>query len=130
MLHAGVLMKLGAFGILRVAISLCPEGWQYWSQLMAVLATVGIVYGVLVGLTQKDLKYVIGYSSVSHMGIVGLGLSTVTAEGLNGAIFQMFAHGIMTALLFLPVMSLSSFPLRRRCQKVCCLPSMVVIGAS
>ena len=100
MLHAGVLMKLGAFGILRVAISLCPEGWQYWSGLMAVLATIGIVYGVLVGLTQKDLKYVIGYSSVSHMGIVGLGLSTVTAEGLNGAIFQMFAHGIMTALLF------------------------------
>jgi len=100
MLHAGVLMKLGAFGILRVAISLCPEGWQYWSQLMALLATVGIVYGILVGLTQKDLKYVIGYSSVSHMGIVGLGLSTVTVEGLDGAIFQMFAHGIMTALLF------------------------------
>ena len=67
---------------------------------MAVLATIGIVYGVLVGFTQKGLKYVIGYSSVSHMGIVGLGLSTVTAEGLNGAIFQMFAHGIMTALLF------------------------------
>jgi NADH-quinone oxidoreductase subunit M len=100
MVHAGVLMKLGAFGILRVAILLCPEGWQYWSQLMAVLATIGIVYGVFVGLTQTDLKFVVAYSSVSHMGIVGLGLSTVTAEGLSGAVFQMFAHGIMTALLF------------------------------
>ena len=100
MLHAGVLMKLGAFGVLRVAISLCPEGWQYWSQVMAVLAVAGIIYGVFVGLTQTDLKFVIAYSSVSHMGIVGLGLSTVTQEGLHGAIFQMFAHGIMTALLF------------------------------
>lgn len=100
MVHAGVLMKIGAFGVLRTAIMLCPEGWQYWAQLMGLLAAVGIIYGALVGLRQTDLKYVIGYSSVSHMGIVGLGLSTVTAEGLNGAVFQMFAHGVMTALLF------------------------------
>ena len=100
MIHAGVLMKLGAFGVLRVALFLCPVGWQYWAQLMAVLATAGIVYGAFVGLAQTDLKYVIGYSSVSHMGIVGLGLATVTIDGLNGAVFQMFAHGVMTALLF------------------------------
>ncbi len=100
MVHAGVLMKIGAFGVLRVAILLCPEGWQYWSNLMASLAAVGIVYGALAGLRQTDLKYVIGYSSVSHMGIVGLGLSTVSVDGLNGAIFQMFAHGVMTALFF------------------------------
>jgi NADH-quinone oxidoreductase subunit M len=100
MVHAGVLMKIGAFGILRVAIFLCPLGWQYWAQLMALLAAIGIIYGALVGLRQSDLKYVIGYSSVSHMGVVGLGLSTVTVDGLNGAVFQMFAHGIMTALLF------------------------------
>jgi NADH-quinone oxidoreductase subunit M len=100
MLHAGVLMKLGAYGILRVAIFLCPEGWQYWAQVMSILATVGILYGVFAGLTQTDLKYVVAYSSVSHMGIVGLGLSTLTVDGLNGAVFQMFAHGIMTALLF------------------------------
>jgi NADH-quinone oxidoreductase subunit M len=100
MIHAGVLMKIGAFGVLRVGIFLCPEGWQYWAELMGLLATVGIVYGVLAGLRQTDLKYVIGYSSVSHMGIVGLGLATVTVDGLNGAVYQMFAHGIMTALFF------------------------------
>jgi NADH-quinone oxidoreductase subunit M len=100
MVHAGVLMKIGAFGVLRVAIFLCPQGWQYWAPLMATLAAIGIVYGALVGLCQTDLKYVIGYSSVSHMGIVGLGLSTLTADGLNGAVFQMFAHGVMTALFF------------------------------
>jgi NADH-quinone oxidoreductase subunit M len=100
MVHAGVLMKIGAFGVLRVGIFLCPEGWQYWAPLMAVLATIGIVYGVFVGLSQTDLKFCIGYSSVSHMGIVGLGLATVSVDGLNGAVFQMFAHGIMTALLF------------------------------
>jgi NADH-quinone oxidoreductase subunit M len=100
MIHAGVLMKIGAFGILRVGMFLCPEGWQYWAPLMAVLATCGIVYGTFVGLNQTDLKYVIGYSSVAHMGIVGLGLSTMTVDGINGAVFQMFAHGIMTALFF------------------------------
>jgi NADH-quinone oxidoreductase subunit M len=100
MLHAGVLMKLGSFAILRVAMFLCPEGFQYWAQLMALLATVGIVYGVFVGLAQTDLKYVIGYSSVSHMGIVCLGLATGTVDGINGSVFQMFAHGIMTALFF------------------------------
>ncbi len=100
MIHAGVLMKIGAFGVLRVAMFTCPEGWLYWAPLMAVLAVIGIVYGALVGLRQRDLKFVIGYSSVSHMGIVGLGLSTLSVTGLNGAVFQMFAHGIMTALLF------------------------------
>jgi len=100
MIHAGVLMKIGAFGVLRLGIFLCPEGWRYWAQLMGLLATVGIVYGALAGLRQKDLKFVIGYSSVSHMGIVGLGLATVSVDGVNGAVFQMFAHGIMTALFF------------------------------
>jgi NADH-quinone oxidoreductase subunit M len=100
MLHAGVLMKLGSFAILRVAMYLCPAGFQYWAQFMGFLAAVGIVYGVFVGLAQTDLKYVIGYSSVSHMGIVGLGLATGTIDGLNGAVFQMFAHGVMTALFF------------------------------
>ncbi len=100
MIHAGVLMKLGAYGILRVGMTLCPQGLGYWADLMALLATIGIVYGAFVGLAQTDLKYVIGYSSVSHMGIVGLGLATMTVDGINGAVFQMFSHGIMTALFF------------------------------
>ena len=100
MIHAGVLMKLGAYGVLRIGMTLCPQGAVYWSHLMALLACIGIVYGALVGLAQTDLKYVIGYSSVSHMGIVGLGLATMTVNGINGAVFQMFAHGVMTALFF------------------------------
>lgn len=100
MIHAGVLMKLGAYGVLRVGMYLCPQGLVEWAPLFATLATVGIVYGAFVGLAQTDLKYVIGYSSVSHMGLVSLGLATMTVGGINGAVFQMFAHGIMTALLF------------------------------
>jgi len=100
MLHAGVLMKLGAFGILRIAMPLLPEGAETWAGLFAVLATVNIVYGAFVALRQDDFKFVIGFSSVSHMGIVLLGLNLLTVDGLNGAMFQMFAHGVMTALFF------------------------------
>ena len=100
MLHAGVLMKLGAYGILRVAIFLLPDGARHWAGLISVLALCNIVYGAFVATQQKDLKYIIGYSSVSHMGIVLLGIATLTPTGFNGAIFQMFSHGIMTALFF------------------------------
>jgi len=100
MIHAGVLMKLGAYGVLRVGMFLCPQGMVEWAPLFAVLATGGIVYGAFVGLAQTDLKYVVGYSSVSHMGLVSLGLATMTVDGINGAVFQMFSHGIMTALFF------------------------------
>ena len=100
MLHAGVLMKLGAYGILRVGVYLLPEGARYWAPFIAGLALCNIVYGAMVATQQKDLKYIIGYSSVSHMGIVLLGIATLTPTGLNGAIFQMFAHGLMTALFF------------------------------
>ncbi len=100
MLHAGVLMKLGAFGILRIAIGVLPLGAAYWAPTFALMATVGIVYGAFVAMRQTDFKYVIGFSSVSHMGIVLLGLNTLGVDGTNGAVFQMFAHGIMTALFF------------------------------
>jgi NADH-quinone oxidoreductase subunit M len=103
MLHAGVLMKLGAYGILRVAMTLLPEGAAYWGHTAALLATINIVYGALVALSQTDLKFVIGYSSVSHMGIVLLGLATMSVDGINGAVMQMFSHGIMTALFFAAV---------------------------
>ena len=103
MLHAGVLMKLGAYGILRVAMVTLPEGAHYWAYATAAFATVNIVYGAFVAMAQTDLKFVIGFSSVSHMGIVLLGLSTMSVDGINGAVFQMFSHGVMTALFFAAV---------------------------
>src|SRR6185295_3812479 len=100
MLLAGVVMKLGAYGCLRVAITLFPLGLVAWQGTFATLATIGIVYGALVALTQKDFKFVIGYSSVSHMGFVLLGLVTLNEIGMSGAILQMFSHGIIAGLLF------------------------------
>ena len=100
MLLAGVVMKLGAYGALRVAMTLFPLGLQAWRHEIAVLATIGVVYGGLVALVQRDFKFVIGYSSVSHMGFVLLGLVTVTTMGLSGAVLQMFSHGILAGLLF------------------------------
>jgi NADH-quinone oxidoreductase subunit M len=100
MLLAGVVMKLGAYGCLRVAMTLFPEGLEAWKMWIAVLAVIGIVYGALVALVQKDFKFVIGYSSVSHMGFVMLGLVTLNTIGLSGAVLQMFSHGIIAGLLF------------------------------
>jgi NADH-quinone oxidoreductase subunit M len=100
MLLAGVVMKLGAYGCLRVAMTLFPEGLEVWKMWIAVLAVIGIVYGALVALVQKDFKFVIGYSSVSHMGFVMLGLMTLNTIGLSGAVLQMFSHGIIAGLLF------------------------------
>jgi len=100
MLLAGVVMKLGAYGCLRVAMTLFPEGLEAWKFWIAVLAVIGIVYGATVALVQKDFKFVIGYSSVSHMGFVLLGLVTLNTIGLSGAVLQMFSHGIIAGLLF------------------------------
>jgi NADH-quinone oxidoreductase subunit M len=110
MLLAGVVMKLGAYGCLRVAMTLFPRGldaWGFhvlgfgsWRDVFAVLALIGIVYGAMVALVQRDFKFVIGYSSVSHMGFVLLGLMTLQQVGLDGAVLQMFSHGILAGLLF------------------------------
>lgn len=100
MLLAGVVMKLGAYGAFRVAMTLFPVGAQAWQYPMAVLAVIGIVYGATVALVQKDFKFVIGYSSVSHMGFVLLGLMTLNATGVGGAVLQMFSHGVIAGLLF------------------------------
>jgi len=100
MVHAGVLMKLGAYGLLRVGIQLLPEGAHTWAPLLIGLGTVNVVYGAISAMAQKDLKYVVGYSSVSHMGYVLMGLATLTVVGIDGAVLQMFSHGIMTALFF------------------------------
>ena len=100
MLLAGVVMKLGAYGCLRVAVGLLPEGAMVWAPWIAVFAVVNIVYGALVALRQEDFKYVIGYSSVSHMGFVLLGIATLNLTGMTGAVLQMFSHGVIGALLF------------------------------
>jgi len=100
MLLAGVVMKLGAYGCLRVAMVLFPEGTKEWQWAIAALAVGGIVYGAGVALVQRDFKFVIGYSSVSHMGFVLLGLATLNTIGLDGATLQMFSHGIIAGLLF------------------------------
>ncbi|MBI3107972.1 MAG: NADH-quinone oxidoreductase subunit M [Candidatus Rokubacteria bacterium] len=100
MLHAGVLMKLGAYGFVRLGLGLLPEGTHQWVWLVGTIACINIVYGALSAMAQTDLKYVIAYSSVSHMGVVMLGVATLTESGLNGSVFQMFAHGIMTGLFF------------------------------
>jgi len=100
MLHAGVLMKLGAYGVVRLGMGLLPEATVDWAWLVGTIACINIVYGALSAMAQTDLKYVIAYSSVSHMGVVMLGAATLTVNGLNGSVFQMFAHGIMTGLFF------------------------------
>jgi NADH-quinone oxidoreductase subunit M len=110
MLLAGVVMKLGAYGCLRVAMTLFPLGlapWSHhflglasWREVFALLAVIGIVYGAMVALVQSDFKFVIGYSSVSHMGFILLGLMTLNQIGISGAVIQMFSHGILAGLLF------------------------------
>jgi NADH-quinone oxidoreductase subunit M len=100
MLLAGVEMKVGAFAALRVAITLLPEGARAWAWAILVLATINVVYGAAIAMVQTDFKYVIGFSSVSHMGLVLMGFASLNREGLLGAGMQMFSHGVMTALFF------------------------------
>jgi len=100
MLHAGVLKKMGAYAIIRFAIQLMPEAAHTWMPVIAALAIVNILFCGLVALTQRDLKYILGYSSCSHMGYILLGLACFNVIGINGVVFLMFAHGIMAALAF------------------------------
>jgi len=100
MLHAGVLMKLGSYAIIRLAMGLLPAGAQIWMPWIAGLSVMNILYGGFVAMAQKDLKLIIGYSSSSHMGYVLLGIACLTPLALDGAVLLMFAHGIMTALAF------------------------------
>lgn len=100
MFHAGVLMKLGAFAALRIGIMLLPQGAEFWMPYVILLALVNVVYGAFIAMRQNDLKYVIGFSSVSHMGLVMMGFATLNQNGMIGAGVQMFSHGIMTALFF------------------------------
>jgi NADH-quinone oxidoreductase subunit M len=100
MIHAGVLMKLGAYAAMRMGIQLLPEGAVYWMPLVIVLATINVAYGSFIAMRQRDMKYLIGYSSVSHMGLVSLGFAAMSMNGYTGAGIQMVSHGVMTALFF------------------------------
>jgi NADH-quinone oxidoreductase subunit M len=100
---AGVLLKMGTYGILRVSFPIFPDITRQLMWWIAMFGMINIVYGALVALAQKDFKKLIAYSSVSHMGYVLLGMASLTTVGINGAIFQMFNHGTITAMLFLIV---------------------------
>ncbi|MCB0474070.1 MAG: NADH-quinone oxidoreductase subunit M [Flavobacteriaceae bacterium] len=100
MLHAGVLMKLGGYGVFRVAMYLLPEGAQHWSWFFIILAAFGVIYGAFSAIKQTDLKYINAYSSVSHLGMVLFALLMLNKTSWNGAILQSISHGLMTALFF------------------------------
>ena len=100
---AGVLLKMGTYGILRLNFPIFPEITRQLMWWIGLFGMVNIIYGALVALAQKDFKKLIAYSSVSHMGYVLLGMASLTTVGINGAIFQMFNHGTITAMLFLCV---------------------------
>jgi NADH-quinone oxidoreductase subunit M len=99
-LLAGVLLKMGTYGFVRIALPVLPDGARAIAPALGVLAVIGIVYGSLACLAQHDLKRLIAYSSVGHMGFVVLGIATLTAPGINGALFANVAHGLITGLLF------------------------------
>jgi NADH-quinone oxidoreductase subunit M len=97
---AAVLLKLGTYGFIRIAIPILPDAARTWAPWIGVLAVIGIIYGALGCLAQKDLKRLIAFSSVAHMGFVMLGISTLTTYGINAAVFGMVAHGLITGMLF------------------------------
>ena len=100
MLHAGVLKKFGLYGLLRLAIPLLPEGARHWTTLLIVLLLGNIIYVGLVTIAQKRLDWMLGYSSVMHMGYIFLGIASADVLGVTGAVVLMFAHGLSIALLF------------------------------
>jgi NADH-quinone oxidoreductase subunit M len=100
MIHAGILLKIGAYGLIRFNIGLFPDQAENFSVLLAVLGVINLLYGAFLALVQSDFKMVLAYSSVSHMGIVLIGFGSLNEAGIQGAIFQMVSHGLIAALLF------------------------------
>jgi len=100
---AGVLLKMGTYGLLRISFPILPEGTVWFAVPMAILGVINIIYGAMCAMAQKDIKKLVAYSSINHMGIVLLGMAAMTKAGMSGAIFQMFNHGTITAMLFLSV---------------------------
>ena len=104
---AGVLLKMGGYGILRFNLGLFPQQMQDFQVALSILATVGVIYGAYCAMAQKDLKRMVAYSSVNHMGYVLLGIVSLTPMGIHGAVYQMVAHGLITGLMFMMVGFLS-----------------------
>jgi NADH-quinone oxidoreductase subunit M len=104
---AGVLLKMGTYGFIRFAFPLFPEAAAYFAPWLALLAVIGIIYGALVAMVQPDMKKLVAYSSVSHLGFVVLGICAMNVQGMQGAVYQMLAHGVSTGGLFLIVGMLS-----------------------
>lgn len=102
-LLAGILLKMGTYGFIRVSLPMLPEAAKTFAPYIAALAVISIIYGAVVSFAQKDLKKLVAYSSVSHMGFVMLGVASGTVEGINGAVVVMFAHGVITGMLFMMV---------------------------
>lgn len=100
---AGVLLKMGTYGIIRISYPILPDAANYFMYPLAIFAAINIIYGALCAMAQKDFKKLIAYSSISHMGYVLLGMASMTTIGMNGAVFQMFNHGTITAVMFLAV---------------------------
>ncbi|HEX9923802.1 MAG TPA: NADH-quinone oxidoreductase subunit M, partial [Anaerolineae bacterium] len=97
---AGVLLKMGSYGFLRFAIPLFPQAVPVWTPLLVVLAVIGILYGALVAVAQEDVKSLVAYSSVAHMGFIILGIFSGGQQGMSGAVVQMVNHGLSTGMLF------------------------------
>lgn len=97
---AGVLLKVGAYGIIRICYGIFPDAAIHYSYYVGLMGMISIIYGALNALSAKDLKRLIAYSSVSHMGFVLIGIASLTTEGMNGAIYQLFSHGILSSMLF------------------------------
>jgi NADH-quinone oxidoreductase subunit M len=100
MIHAGVLKKIGGYALIRIGLFILPAGAAYIAPAIAVLAIGNVLYAGYICLSQKDLKYIVGYSSVSHMGYVLIGVASLNIISINGAVMMMFAHGVMAALFF------------------------------
>jgi NADH-quinone oxidoreductase subunit M len=104
---AGVLLKMGTYGLVRFAFPLFPQAALFFAPYLGVAAVIGIIYGALVAMVQPDLKKLVAYSSVSHLGFVALGIAAMNVQGVQGAVYQMLAHGVSTGALFLIVGMLS-----------------------
>ncbi|MDF2921245.1 MAG: dehydrogenase subunit [Paenibacillaceae bacterium] len=100
MIHAGVLKKIGGYGLIRIGLAILPLGAKFWAPYIVGLGVIGAVYASFAALKQRDLKYIVGYSSVAHMGFVLIGIAAMNVISVNGAIANMFAHGVMAALFF------------------------------